>query len=472
MASSCRARSTARLLWGVMLLGVPAIRSAAAQQRFDRAQLDSVLNALATHNRVMGSVVIAKGGVPVYSRVLGHRALMQTTPVRPDDATMYRVGSISKMFTAVIIHQLIEKRQLSLDTPVSKFYPSLPNADRLTIRLLLSHTSGLPPYPRNVDYGDPKSPIRRPADRAALLKSLAPDALEFAPGTRRQYSNANYILLGFIAERVTGVSYAELVNERIVKVASLNRTRVGDTVREGNNEARSFDWSDGRWTPHPEEHLSNAAGAGAIVSTGADLARFAFQLFGSERLIGRTTRSVLTSPLVADLPTSTGGVGVGSIALGTLHRTIYQHDGRVDGFSSLLTYVPADSLSISVLLNGVNYPLVRVFRAAIRSYYGLPVAVPSFAAVPLPAAARTRFAGRFFCARSGMTIDIRAGRTRLEVQAKGQEPFEVDATSANSFTHTDSGIILEFSVGSDGTVSGFDLLQRAGTLGCTRTESG
>jgi D-alanyl-D-alanine carboxypeptidase len=465
MRSRCRATA---LLVAIALTTWCAPAPSGAQSSFNRERLDNFLDTLERHGRVMGSVVVAKNGTPIYTRILGFRDMAHGASARADDATMYRVGSISKLFTAVLIFRLVEAGTLTLDTPVSHFFPAAPNAGRITIRHLLSHTSGLQAFPRNVNYDDPNDPIHRSADRGEVLRRLAADTPLFAAGTRRQYSNANFILLGYIAESATGRSYADLLREGIIERARLSRTRLGDTVRTADNEAHSFDWSDGQWAVHTEEHLSHAAGAGGIVSTGADLARFTFQLFASDQILGAAMRSAMTSPLVKAVGNSTGGIGVGELDLGTIRRTVFQHDGRVDGFLSLLTYVPQDSVTISVLLNGVNYPLVRVFRAAIRSYYDLPIEVPSFAVITLPDGAMREFSGTFECKQAAMTIKVRPGRGALGVQVRGQEEFTMGAIGPATFAHAPSGIIIDFTRGQDRMASGFELYQQGGTLSCTR----
>lgn len=437
----------------------------AAQVDMDRAILGSYLDALARNNRIMGSVVIAKAGEPVYTKVFGHRDVERGTVVRSDDATMFRIGSIGKVFTAAMIFRLIESDRLSLDAPVARFFEQVPNAQAITIRHLLSHTSGLP---RDVRYDDGTKRLMRVADKDQFLLALSKATTSFVPGSRRQYSNVNFILLGYIAEQITGRRYGELLRQWISDTVGMTRTRVGDTVRTLDNEARSYSWDSGKWIVHAEEHLSHAAGAGAIVSTGRDLARFAYHLFATEEILNKKSLATMTAPMVQDVANSTGGIAVGEVEVGPHRKLVYQHDGGVDGFRSLLTYFPEDSVTISVILNGVNYPLARVFRAAARSYYGQPLEVPSFDVIRLPNDVLESFAGRFSCAQTGMSVDVRPEGQGLRVQVRGQDPFELQAVGSTVFTHTESGIIIEFAREPNGRVAGFELHQRGGALSCAR----
>lgn len=439
-----------------------------AQSNFDSKKLDAFFDALETNDRMMGSVVIAKDGKPIYSRVLGVRDISGDKKTMADTETMYRIGSITKVFTAAIMFSLIDEGKITLDTKLSKFFPQIPNAEKITVAHLLSHTSGLANYPQGVNYDDPKSWIFQPSTNQQMLERFAAAKPIFEPGQRRQYSNTNFALLGYIAEAVAGKTYAELLNKTILKKVGLIRTRYGDVVNPVNNEARSFAWNAGKWNLNTEEHLSNAAGAGAIVSTNADLAKFIDTLFSTEAIISKKSQTEMTTPFIKEFENSNRGIGVGVTTIGSLKKRIFQHDGGVDGFSSLLTYVPEDRVAVSVILNGVNYPLNRIYRAAINSYYGQPFDAPSFKVITLPDKTLEGYEGSYTFKDIGMTITIKKGKGNLIAQATGQDSFIIEPVSETVFTHKKSGIIIEFKKAEDGTTTSFNLFQQRNVLPFTK----
>ena len=172
---------------------------ALSAQSIDTKLLDNYFDSLAYHDRSMGSLSIYIGQEEVYRRAIGFADTMLTQAATPDH--VYRVGSITKTFTAVIIHKLVEAGQLSLDDRLSKFYPELPNADDITIDQLLRHRSGLSNYTDSEDFLEYIDQDQTPAQMAARIQQLEPD---FTPGEAFKYSNSGYLILGYIAERVSG----------------------------------------------------------------------------------------------------------------------------------------------------------------------------------------------------------------------------------------------------------------------------
>ncbi|MBK8248458.1 MAG: beta-lactamase family protein [Gemmatimonadetes bacterium] len=273
-----------------------ALPGASAAQAPDyRARLDSLFDILGTSQRVMGTVTIRKGERVWYQRSVGYRDSAAAGWVPADSATMYRVGSIAKPFTAVMIYQLIDERKLTLDTKLSRFFPRLPNADSITIRDLLGHTSGVPDFTQGMDG-------IVPITRDSILKRIASMPTQFRVGTQRRYSNSNFVLLGYIVESITSSSYAEQLQRRIVRRAGLRRTRYGGAVDPMKNESRAYYFADNHWQRQPDDAIENSGGAGGVVSTTSDLTRFLAALFRG-RLISASSRSELTHGFVGGLAT-------------------------------------------------------------------------------------------------------------------------------------------------------------------------
>jgi D-alanyl-D-alanine carboxypeptidase len=403
------------------------------------SKLDPVLDALERNGRMHGSVAVMKDGEWLYRRAVGMRAQAKASAVAADEDTMYRAGSITKVFTAVLIYQLIEEKKLALGTPLSEFFPSIANARQITIAHLLSHSSGIGNYPPPEAVADPESWVFRPQTKQQMLDRFAALKPDYAPGEKSTYSNTNFALLGYIVEAVTGSTYAEQLERRVNRKLGLKRTRYGGASASGN-QARSFTYDDAKWTAHGAEHPSVAAGAGAIVSTPSELARFIAALFEHRLLTPQSVTEMLT-PFSKDLPGSEKGIVVFQLA--DRNRTAYQHLGGIDAFHSSLTYLPDEKVAIAIAFNGQNYPMGKLFTAIVDASAGRAVEVPSFRAITLPPETLARFEGVYTMREIGMQLTLRREGDQLTAQASGQDAFPIHAINETTFSHPPSGILIE-----------------------------
>lgn len=396
----------------------------------DVAKLDQLFDTLEQNQRLMGSVSLTRNGKVLYSRAFGFRE--QGMPANGE--TMYRVGSITKVFTAVMIYQLIDEKRLTLDTKLSRFFPRIANADQITIAQLLCHCSGIP----SATPGEWSFEPQTKAQMLARFEALKP---EYAPGEKSTYSNTNYALLGYIIEAVTRSSYDVQLKKRITRKLGLKRTRYGGAINPARNEARSFSWNDGKWNADREEHPSVPAGAGAMVSTPSELTRFMHALFTNRLMSAASVREMVT-PYSGQLQGSEKGVAV--FTLRGVDKRAYQHLGGIDGFMSNVTYLPEDGTALAISVNGFNYPINKVFRAIINTVYGQPATFPSFTPMVLPAETRARYAGVYALPQANMTFTIAVDGDQLTAQLHGQDVFPITAISETMFTHEPSGILIEF----------------------------
>ncbi len=444
----------------VLCVALAALRpeSAAAQARFDRMRMDSLFDVLEANGRMMGAVTVREGGRVIYQRALGFRDSTAGGPVASDGETMFRIGSVTKPFTAVMIYQLVDEGRLSLDTPLSRFFPRVANADSITIRHLLGHTSGVADFSAGMD------PLK-PLGRAELLARIAALPSRFAPGTRWRYSNSNYALLGFIVEEVTGSTYAEQLQRRIAGRIGLRRTRFGGAVDAAANEAHSYYFDEGRWQRQPEDALENAAGAGGIVSTTADLTRFVSALFRGELVGEAGVREMTTGMLDGGIP---HGKGMSPFTVRSVDRTGYAHDGSVGAFTALVGYVPRDSLAVALTINGHNYPQNRIFRMVWDVLYGTGAPLPSFTPIRLPAEATVPLEGVYAADEYGLTMTVRRTAAGLTAQTTGQDPFPLTPIGPAAFMYAHAGILIEFAEPVGGASPRFTLFQQRAAVVLTR----
>jgi D-alanyl-D-alanine carboxypeptidase len=403
------------------------------------AKLDPFFDALESNGRLHGSVAVMKDGQLLYRRAVGMRAQANGSPVAADANTMYRIASITKVFTAVMIYQLIEEKKLTLDTRLSEFFPSIPNAEQITIAHLLSHSSGIGNYPPTDVAEDSDSWRFRPQTKEQMLARFAELKPDYAPGEKSTYSNTNFALLGYIIEAVTRSTYAAQLERRVNRKIGLKRTRYGGAA--GSNEALSFTYDESKWTVLSTEHPTVPAGAGAIVSTPTELAKFITAVFEHRLLKPQSVTEMLT-PFSKDLPGSEKGIVV--FKLSDRNRTAYQHLGGIDAFSNSLTWLPDEKIAIAIMLNGQNYPMGKVFYAIVDATAGRDVEVPSFQARALPAETLARYEGTYSLPDGSMKITVRRAGDQLEAQASGQDAFPIHAIHETMFSHPPSGILIEF----------------------------
>lgn len=404
-----------------------------------RQTLDRYFEALESHHKLMGGVALSQGGQVIYERYLGQlgpaNANGSAPQIGPD--TQMRIGSISKSFTAVMIMQLIEAGQLSLDTPLASFFPQLPQADKISVSDLLNHRSGLVNFTNLADYS---RYMTQPQTPEAMLQRIASQPLAFPPGSKAQYSNSNYYLLSLILEKRLGVPYAHALSEKIVKPLGLQHTDYGQAADPTGGSARSFSRKEGQWVLERQTDMSIPLGAGAIVSTPRDLNRFFRALFQGG-LVSKASLKLMTE--LRD------GYGRGLFAYPFGEQQGYGHNGGIDGFVSTSAYFPAWDLNLTVLSNGQDLPLNDVALALMTVYAGQPFTPPDFSeqAIALTEAQASALLGSYASAQIPLKIRVFWQDQQLMAQATGQQAFPLTAFSERLFRFDQAGVQMQFDEG-------------------------
>jgi D-alanyl-D-alanine carboxypeptidase len=311
-----------------------------------RLQMDKAANEVLTSTSVpSASVAVVKDGRIVYVQTYGDARLEPRTPANP--AMRYSIGSISKQFTAAALLLLQEQGKLSLDDPVGKFLPHLTRANQVTIRQLLSHTSGYQDYwPQ--DYVMPM--MLKPTTAEKIMETWARKPLDFEPGTRWQYSNTGFVIAGAIIEKASGKPYFEFLREHIF--TPLRMTSVVDFDQHGlapTDPAGYLRYGLGPARVAPSEGHGWTYAAGELAMTAEDLARWDIALI-EHRLMSAASYKRFESETVLTNGLGTQyGLGV-SVRSDSGRRTI-SHGGEVSGFTATNTVYPDDRLAVAVLTN-------------------------------------------------------------------------------------------------------------------------
>jgi CubicO group peptidase (beta-lactamase class C family) len=316
-----------------------------------KAELDAFLQKLENIDAFSGSVLVAKDGKPIFLKAYGLASREFNVPNRVD--TKFNLGSMNKMFTAVAIAQLVEKEKLSYDDPIGKYLGSdwvkEETGKKVMIKHLLSHTSGLGSYFNEKFMKSSRTLFRQVDDYKTLV---ADDTPAFEPGTKWQYSNTGFLLLGAIIEKVTGQSYFDYVRENIFKPAGMTNTDCYEMDRPTPNLASGYfkDFSEGDpvWKNNLFEHVVKGGPAGGGFSTAEDLLKFDVAL-RSDRLLSAASCELLLRAK-PDLSSPDYGYGFGLGKAANLGRTA-GHSGGFPGISSILRMYLDTGYTVVALTN-------------------------------------------------------------------------------------------------------------------------
>ncbi len=291
------------------------------------------------------SVAIVHDGKIAYLQAYGDARLDSRTPARPD--MRYSIGSVSKQFTVAAVLLLQEQGRLSLDDKVSKFLPDLTRANEVSIRQLLSHTSGYQDYwPQ--DYVMPM--MLEPTTTEKIMDGWARKPLDFEPGTKWQYSNTNYVIAGVIVEKASGMPLLQFLRERIFtplgmkSVANIDQDTLAITDPVGYMR-----YALGPLRPAPKEGKGWLFAAGELAMPAEDLARWDISIMDQTLLKSSSYRQLESEVLLNDGVGTQYGLGV-EIGTEDGHRTI-GHSGEVSGFTAQDTIFPDDRAAVVVLTN-------------------------------------------------------------------------------------------------------------------------
>ena len=291
------------------------------------------------------SIAIVKDGQIAYVKAYGDARLEPKTPATPQ--MRYSIGSISKQFTATAILLLQEQGKLSLDDKVSKYVPDLTRANEITIRQLLSMTSGYQDYwPQ--DYVMPG--MLKPTDAQQIMNNWGKKPLDFEPGTKWQYSNTNYVIAGVIVEKVAKMPLLQFLQQKIFTPLGIKSSFDTDAGPLPENDPRGYlRFALGPLRPAPKEGKGWMFAAGELAMTAEDLAKWDISVINQTVLKPASYREMQTDVLLKNGLDTRYGLGVSVTPQGS--RRAISHGGEVSGFTATNTVFPDDRAAIAVLTN-------------------------------------------------------------------------------------------------------------------------
>lgn len=338
-----------RTLFVIVCLGA-FVQAQASLAPVEQAALDALAKEAVGKGQTAGLVVaVGEMGKPPVVHAYGFANLEWQAATTPD--TVFRVGSITKQFASACILLLAEQNELSLDDKLSKFFPDYPRGEEVTIRQLLSHTSGVHSYPGPTE----RTLVRTGISVPDMVKHLGTLGYDFAPGADFAYSNAGYFLLGAIIEKASGRTFHDFARDRLFQPLGLSQTAVDRNEDVVPHRATGYERdrnTPGSYVNAVYSHMSVPGAAGALRSTAADLIRWTEALHGGRVLSAASYKEMTTPIRVPGKEDVNYGLGLW-LKPEQGHRLI-GHNGGIDGFEASLNYLPERRMTLVILSNTQN----------------------------------------------------------------------------------------------------------------------
>ncbi|PXV57067.1 CubicO group peptidase, beta-lactamase class C family [Dyella jiangningensis] len=427
MAATTRSPARRMARWALAAaVAFSTLAAAAGGSPSDAAvatQAQALLDQTARPDAPGMELLIARGDRVLFHAARGSAEIELGVPLRTGQ--VYRIASITKMFTAAEVLKLAEQGRVSLDDTLDKYLPDFPNASHIRLRQLLNHTAGISDVAKNPQPGF----FARKLDTATLLAQVASRDPAFAPGTQQSYSNGGYAVLGAVIEKVTGKPWHEAIREQLLEPLGLRQTGYGDNAAIIPGRVAGYT------TDTPDHGVRNAsyinasvpAAAGAFVSTAEDLFHWMRALTGG-KVIGNAWFAQMTTP--ASLPagvTSAHPYGLGVYLWQVRGKPMIGHTGQIDGFASAVAYVPSAQVTVVVLANDDHTDARTLARRLAALAMGEPYDTP--VAVSLSKAELDALQGSYridgatletLSVKDGQLFAQRTGRHAVPLQATAQ----------------------------------------------------
>lgn len=413
-----------------------AVTNLFAQQQLDQKITALIQKSVALY-RFNGSILVCKNGKIVFENGYGYQDIQNKIQNTPN--TIFLVGSMTKQFTATVVLKLAEQQKLSLDDKISKYFPNLKRGDEITIKNLLTHTSGLSEIFRDTLFLKQNKQI--PITKEKLLSFFIDKPLYFDPGTQYAYCNSGYVLLGLIIEKVCGKSYEQMVRDYILKPLKMvhsgfdfaglkSRQKALGYIKFSRAESISF---------MPWDSTATYS-AGSLYSTVNDL-----YLWHQ----GLLTNKVLTKEsLVKAYTPFLEGYGLGCWIDTLYQKRVISHGGNIEGFTSYFGRIPEDDVCVILLNNIYNREIESIGTAVLAILYDKPYHF--FEEIKLSAAVLENYVGNYEI-NADYHIRITREDDRLFAQIQNEPRIEIVADKENSFFVKDEDIRIKFRLNPDKT---------------------
>jgi len=445
------------MLRTILLSSVLAVITA-AQAQPNTAAYDAEVQAHFTADAPGGAVLVVQGGKVLYERALGLADVPTKTALTTDN--QFRIGSVTKQFAAVSILQLAESGKLKLDDEIQQYVDFPKKEQPITIRHLLTHTSGIPNFTNGPHYTP--DAYSKDIDLKSLIALFADLPLEFAPGTKWSYCNSGYILLSAIIEKASGQTWADYANEALFTPAGMSHT-TASMVQGTPTEAHGYAEDGQGWKPAAVVSMSWPLAAGNIRSTVGDLWKWNTSVFAG-KLVPVARLAQAHQPVnLADGTTHPYGFGWGF--QNVQGSPTIEHNGGIDGFVSASLYLPKEDIYVAVLVNRESDDANNLAPVLAAIALGKPYGGPE---MPLTEAEAMAYTG-VYVNPEGVERYLTAEGNKLSSMRQGSSPKPLRHLGNDRFLFEGDVITLAFQR-TDGKVTGARFLSRSGDEQLTRSD--
>lgn len=388
----------------------------------DTEKLEELMSSYAKQNKFNGVVLVAHKGKILLDKGYGLRNAGEKTP--NDKNSIFQIGSITKQFTATVILKLQEENKLNVRDKLSKYFPDYPKGDSITIDQLLTHTSGI--YSYTSDGAFMANEVSKSSDRKKMMALFKNKPLQFSPGTKWEYSNSAYLLLGYIIEDVAKMPYEQVVRNYIFNPLHMSQSGFDFTHLSNKNKATGyFRLMEESNIPAPIVDSSVSYSAGAIYSTTGDLYKW-HQSLQENTIIKKTSKEKAHMPVM-------NKYGYGWNIDSTAGKRTIGHGGGIHGFNSNMVSIPEDNTTVILLANVANSNLDKITQSIFAILYNLPYQLPEEKkAIVLSEEVLKQYAGVYDLSEK-LIITISLENGKLIGKPEGQEALQLHPEKEDHF---------------------------------------
>jgi CubicO group peptidase (beta-lactamase class C family) len=331
----------------------------------DVTKLEELMNAYSSQYKFNGAVLVSYKGKILLDRGYGLRNAGDKTP--NDQNSVFQIGSITKQFTSTVILKLQEEKKLNVTDKLSKYFPDYPKGDSITIEQLLTHTSGIYSYTSDADFM--QNEVSKPANRQKMMALFKDKPLLFSPGTKWDYSNSAYSLLGYIIEDVAKMPYEKAVRRYIFTPLGMVNSGFDFTHLSSKDKATGyFRLTIDKNEPSPIVDSSVSFSAGAIYSSTGDLYKW-YQSLQNNTVIKKVSKEKAQTPVMNKYGY---GWGIDTVA----GKKSVGHSGGIHGFNTNMVSIPEDNTCVILLANVANSNLDKITKDIFSILYNMPYELP------------------------------------------------------------------------------------------------
>ncbi|MFT4071267.1 MAG: serine hydrolase domain-containing protein [Dysgonamonadaceae bacterium] len=385
---------------------------------------------LSQNNKFIGSISVFREGNEIYNNCVGYADIEKN--IKANRNTKYRIGSISKIYTATMILKAVEDGKLFLDQTIDIFFPFIKNSKIITIGQLLQHRSGIHSFTDGEAFFQWNTEFK---NKSEMLSIIEQQGIDFEPGTQMKYSNSNYVLLSYILEDIYNKTYDQIFYNDIIKNLGLKNTLCGFDRNMDNTDCSSYIFYKEKWNKQTSTNLSTVLGAGSIITTPYELNIFVDNLFNG---------NIVSQESLDQMTTIKDNFGMGIRKMKFQNYIGYGFGGHIDGFNSFFMYIPIHRISCVILSNGLNMYLNDIAKIVFDDIFNNPYDIPNFDQGILKTIDLDKYLGTYSTLHFPIKLAITKNGDTLVAQGTGQPAFNLEYFSEHKFIFYSAKIEIEF----------------------------